>query len=417
MSLYVFISATSEDLKDDCRPAARKAVEFCDGVAVAMEDWDTDYEPTLDVIKKKIKEECGHYIGIFAHRYGWTPKGETKSITELEFDWSVEFKKKMAVFLPERACEFDFILRKRAKEQSKKEKDEQDRFLKKVAERGTYMPFLDADHLEHLIIRKVARWSVNIREIAKKDELEPIPKTKKKDIINLGIKEQIRQFEESLAEIITQDAAAMGCFMIHGKTGYGHSELLQRIMMCFEGYCDEEPRKVSFCIDALWRESSVENLVSLIGDQLEIDWKKKSIKNLAAGMRKILTNFDIVLIIDGIQRLHDEDPIACFHEEFLEPLYKALDQDFPNQLLIIASLEGENSVDNQTGICALEDIENYVSHQILPLDELAKITEKELVLYLRKRYSIDKAKTLAEVLIKESDGNPSILFKKLQNKF
>ncbi len=85
----VFISSTSIDL-----PLHRqKIIEILNLLhfqPIGMEYWGATGEKSLDLCKKHVCE-ADIFIGIYAHRYGWCPDGETeKSITELEFDWAVE---------------------------------------------------------------------------------------------------------------------------------------------------------------------------------------------------------------------------------------------------------------------------------------------------------------------------------------
>ncbi len=83
----IFISSTSIDLPVHREKVAQACLEqgfFPDG----MERWPavdaTALQKCLDMV-----DQADGFIGIYAHRYGWTPPGESKSITELEYDRAV----------------------------------------------------------------------------------------------------------------------------------------------------------------------------------------------------------------------------------------------------------------------------------------------------------------------------------------
>jgi Domain of unknown function (DUF4062) len=87
--MRVFVSATKEDLDTDCRPAVRRAIAICDAQAETMEDWNAEYGiKPVDLCRTELETNSTHFIGIFAHRFGWKPPGFTISITEAEFQWA-----------------------------------------------------------------------------------------------------------------------------------------------------------------------------------------------------------------------------------------------------------------------------------------------------------------------------------------
>ncbi len=100
MEVKVFLSSTCKDLEQDCRPDAIDAIIEAGAIPITMETWHTDYRPAEKVCRKKIREESTHFLGIIAYRRGWVPPNQKKSITELEFDWSIKYKKPQVIFLP-----------------------------------------------------------------------------------------------------------------------------------------------------------------------------------------------------------------------------------------------------------------------------------------------------------------------------
>src|SRR6266496_3401512 len=84
----VMISSTARDL-----PEHRKEVlDAClrQGMFPSM----MEHLPAIDseaiTTSLKIVEEADIYLGLFAHRYGYVPKGYSISITEMEYNRAVE---------------------------------------------------------------------------------------------------------------------------------------------------------------------------------------------------------------------------------------------------------------------------------------------------------------------------------------
>jgi hypothetical protein len=84
IQLKVFISSTSIDLQEH-REAVRRALSKVGEYAIDMEYFGSQPDDPQTVCRKAI-EEADILVGIYAWRYGWVPEGETRSITEIEFD-------------------------------------------------------------------------------------------------------------------------------------------------------------------------------------------------------------------------------------------------------------------------------------------------------------------------------------------
>lgn len=93
----VFISSTSIDLPEHRKKVTAAILEldlFPDG----MERWPAADENPLDFCLGKV-DQADIFIGIYAHRYGWVPPGQDRSITELEYDRAVERRIPRYLFL------------------------------------------------------------------------------------------------------------------------------------------------------------------------------------------------------------------------------------------------------------------------------------------------------------------------------
>lgn len=86
----IFVSATAQDCKV-YREAVRDFIH--DNLESAriflQENWAAGGQYVEKVCKRKVQESDA-YLGLFGHRYGWTPPLQRRSITELEFRWAVE---------------------------------------------------------------------------------------------------------------------------------------------------------------------------------------------------------------------------------------------------------------------------------------------------------------------------------------
>ncbi len=82
--MKVFISSTYEDLKE-YRKRAFEVVNKYECTPLAMELFGSLPQEPVKVCADKIRE-CDVFIGIYAHRYGFIPNGETKSITQMEYE-------------------------------------------------------------------------------------------------------------------------------------------------------------------------------------------------------------------------------------------------------------------------------------------------------------------------------------------
>jgi tetratricopeptide (TPR) repeat protein len=87
-TLKVMVSSTARDLPEH----RKQVIEACQRVGMfplAMEHLPADPEDAAKVSVRMV-EDAEVYIGIFAYRYGYVPKGSAISVTEMEYDRAVE---------------------------------------------------------------------------------------------------------------------------------------------------------------------------------------------------------------------------------------------------------------------------------------------------------------------------------------
>lgn len=420
MKVQVFISATSQDLLQDCRPRARQAIEMCQAAAVTMETWDVDFVGALEACQQKLEQESSHFVGIFAYRYGWIPPGLTVSITQKEFEWAHEFPKPMAVFVPNHTTSFAQELRQRASNQSAEEKQAQEKFLKLVSATGTYQPFDDITDLSMRIVRKVMIWQQggSLRAIARDSDSAAAAtvRASDNDLVSLVGKKQAREFEDTLDAALAAAGAPRIAFLIHGKPGYGHEKLLDRLALEFEQRSTTDPRSVTVTIDALWRHNSVASLVGMLAEQLQPGSQPATVAELAHVLATCLQQGDVLLRLNDVQRI--DGGLAGFQQHFWLPLAQALPASQENQLVLLLEHENESPIAAPAWLLDAADelARGSASNSgaITALTPLGSISAGELQAWLRKWKSAQEAKVLAETLINESsNGTPHLLFSKI----
>jgi hypothetical protein len=109
--MKVFISSTYVDLIEYRKKAIDAALRYkC--LPLAMEYFGAQPEEPKTVCDKEIRD-CDIFIGIYAHRYGYIPKGSgnKKSITQMEYELAKELKKDCLCFIVEKGFVWnpDFI--------------------------------------------------------------------------------------------------------------------------------------------------------------------------------------------------------------------------------------------------------------------------------------------------------------------
>jgi LuxR family glucitol operon transcriptional activator len=93
----VFVSSTYDDLRDH-RLEVFNSLSRLDLKPVGMEYFGAEPAKPKQVCDSEI-EDCDLFVGIYAHRYGFVPEGDEKSITEQEFDLAQELGKPCFCYL------------------------------------------------------------------------------------------------------------------------------------------------------------------------------------------------------------------------------------------------------------------------------------------------------------------------------
>lgn len=95
---HVFVSSTFIDLKD-YRVAVQDSIRKLGHIDVSMEHFGARDERPQDECLRLIKEESDFFVGIYAYRYGFIPKGANKSITEAEYEMATAVGLKRFIYI------------------------------------------------------------------------------------------------------------------------------------------------------------------------------------------------------------------------------------------------------------------------------------------------------------------------------
>lgn len=85
MMKRVFVSSTLIDLRE-YRMRVQEVIRQLGAIDISMEHFGARDERPKDECLRLIREESNLFVGIYAHRYGFIPNGDQKSITEQEYD-------------------------------------------------------------------------------------------------------------------------------------------------------------------------------------------------------------------------------------------------------------------------------------------------------------------------------------------
>jgi hypothetical protein len=414
--IRVFISSTSKDLKKDIRSLAIEVIDRSDyAKPVAMERWVEDNDYSEDICLRKLEDESTHFLGIFAHRYGWRPNGPTDvSITEKEYDHAVKLGRKRLILSPKEDSDIYSELWQRAEDQTDEDKSAQKAFVSRVSDSGRYVRYFEnLQDLGYWVKDKIDEWTGvknGFRETAATAKAASVAPPRD-SLSTLGRIEQLRKFEDSLRDHVALTTPEVACFLIHGKAGFGHEETLDRLQ---KRLCeDREVFPIRVDAGAAWRGKDAQALLEVLGE--EIEERLDSVESLAGRLKTEMTRLDVVIRFDNLQRLNIS--LADFVESFWKPLAKSFgedDADLSQRLIGLAGYKRSLGADCDSHILRLDGGEEFDNTKLIALPELADFTEKDLLVWLKQqKMPPAKAKDLASKLILETGGNPPALFQEL----
>jgi hypothetical protein len=166
----IFVSSTYTDLIDH-RKAAERAINLLDQQFKGMEYFGARPEEPKAACLKEI-EQADIFVGIYAHRYGFIPDGDAKSITEQEFDHAKKLGKPIFCY----RVNADFPWSPKFIERGEAEK-KLAAFIARIEKDFVRNEFTTPDDLLAKIAANLARYLTETRQISPSSliSLPPIP--------------------------------------------------------------------------------------------------------------------------------------------------------------------------------------------------------------------------------------------------
>ncbi|MCX6000308.1 MAG: DUF4062 domain-containing protein [Chloroflexi bacterium] len=149
--LRVFVSSTFSDLKD-YRQTVCDVIRQLGGIDVAMEHLGARDDRSKDECLRIVREESDAFVGIYAHRYGHVPHGDTESITEMEYDTASLAGLKRLIYI----VDDDVPWSKRFIDTGKRLR-QLDAFKAQLRAAHIVKPFTNKDQLSAFVVADIAR--------------------------------------------------------------------------------------------------------------------------------------------------------------------------------------------------------------------------------------------------------------------
>lgn len=228
----IYISSTYEDLKKE-REAVAHAIRRLGHQAIAMEDYVASDNHPLDKCLDDIRS-CDAYVGVFAWRYGFIPKGYEKSITHLEY----EAAKNAGI-----PCLF-FLLHENASLPVKYVSTDEERkrinlLRNELTMEYTVSFFKNADELGGLVSAAVS----NLKFPSPIAESSPSSKPRLGPLVSKMCNRiaQVNVFMKFFLEKSKKCPKRPQFYFIHGDEWQGHESFLERLMKtCLKEYSEKE---------------------------------------------------------------------------------------------------------------------------------------------------------------------------------
>lgn len=432
MAVRIFVSSTSQDLKEVCRLPAIRIIDSYqpNATAEAMEKWNEDHVDAIVVCKSKL-EASTHYVGIFAYRRGWVPTHvdlENRSITEAEYDWAIELKKIPYILIPSPDSEIGRELRRDALGQSETDLRQQTAFVSRVRNNGVVKLFETSIEFEDSIRNKVKEW---VRKNGKSllAHIDAIRETDSPAAVD-PVDDKATQTEESSLQSISphqigridhlfafnnanrltrrKSVYAATCYLIYGADGNGHSNLIQELRN------ELEPTHQYFVVSCLsvLDEVDADNLHEQIWQSVSDGSEDFAFDEMVKLIAKKLQFQDIVIEVNHVEEFVGDLP--RFIADFWAPLNTAIETDSQHRLIIFAAYR-------QTDISDIEDQVHFIAQQrkhfdsakLVALPELVSIEVDDIQDWLEENYPDMSETNIAEQttrLLKKSKGNPEKLY-------
>lgn len=314
--MKVFVSSTYVDLKDHRKAVDEIINRLCQQFRGMEYFGSRPYEP-----KKACFEEidqCQAFIGIYAHRYGWIPPSDSRSITEQEFDYAREKGLDCFCYVVDPTFPWlpEFIEHEAA--------DELQAFKQKVGQL-VRSQFTTPDNLAKQVAADISRWvSQQLQIYPSRTALVPN---------NLPSRVEFVGREEERAKLKEILSSGLSLTVVEGPPGSGKTSLVLEV--AYE-YLDEartglvsppnmgkraKAVEAFIWLSARYREISISNLLDTIALILDYPYiASLDIEEKERRTRELLQRIRCLIIIDNFETIGpDVDNILTFLSTLPEP--------------------------------------------------------------------------------------------------
>jgi hypothetical protein len=419
--IRVFVSSTRKDMDEDCRPIVLSAFELLNAespvavVPINMDDWAAEYRPAVEVCEANVGGST-HYIGIFGYYRGWVPPERDVSITEMELEWARSGQKPVAVFLPHLAQpdpSFARVMEERARpHQDEAALAAQRAFLARVSSEGTVEFVKDAAQLGIRTYRRLQLWAAPPAQQTPASPARRDERPHQSHLLRLGRIDQVGAFERGLQRLAAAGVGGAACFLVHGRAGFGHDVLVERLKEMLNGQAYEEPHWCVVGCGPMWRQRGLSSMLRALGKELQTAREPASLAELASELESRLATSDVGLLVSRLQ--HYEGGVAGFAAGFWQPLLAELSGTARFRLLCVATHEGA-SADAGEWRPYLQDEAGATPDMSRPiaLPALTEITRGELMAFLRAYLPPEDLAPMADGLLEDTGGTPHLLYHRL----
>lgn len=290
--IKVFIGSTSNDLKA-YRQAALSICEtqIADFAPIAMEQFGAYDTSSVELCLRKVRE-ADVYVGIFAHRYGYIPQNETRSITEMEFDEASRIGISRLCFIidPEYPWNPKFI---ECEQQPKL-----DTFKRRIDREMVRASFTDVESFKTEFIRSLRNWlptfqAQRLPKVAKDDETFDIVLPEEPSLL-VGRDNDLKLIKQDLG-VVPSDKKRI--VVIQGYPGVGKTTLVKKIAH------DPEMRR-EFPDGILWinigHDPKINDELNELADSLRLSLSSNKPHEMQKEIQRKLRGRRVLLIIDDV---------------------------------------------------------------------------------------------------------------------
>lgn len=334
----LFLSATARDCETP-RKDIKRAVEKIPVLITLQEDWTNPAAYVEDVCRDKLTA-CDGYVGLFGHRYGWTPPGFQESITELEFRWAVHHWEArhtppLFLFIPRTGSDADRALKASADailaeefpDEAVREASRQKQAAFKAAvvtwaggPGRLINPFNDTIDLVAGLVSAIHHWNQKLIREAPDGRQGSAGRIPDSELGAIGRVPQMKALKCAHRILGTQPDARAAAFLVHGPENWGQLQFAQTL-----GIWGQDEEMIVLAGQPLYGHGHA-HLIGQLSHLLKVpSLEGPDIGRLAGQLLARLEESPLLFILPSLGG--DTDRLAAFVTDFWRPLLNAFAAD------------------------------------------------------------------------------------------